>query len=135
MEPILLRHVRPEKIRPDLLNAVHTVLRADGRARVYDLCAYTAVSEKQLERLFHHHMGISPKAFSSLARYQLLWQDMILSPAFHILDAVEKFGYTDQSHLLKDFKRRHLMPPREAVAFAKKNADVVFLQDKGRDPC
>ena len=65
-------------------------------------------------------LGVSPKTFSSLVRYQRLWQDMVLSPRFNALDAVDKYGYTDQAHLLSDFRKRHLMSPKEALEFARK---------------
>ncbi len=47
-------------------------------------------------------------------------QEIIFSKGFDVLDAVKKYGFTDQSHLLNDFKRRHLMLPREAAVFARK---------------
>ena len=119
-EPLLLKHLRPERVDSDLLNAVYYMLKTDGRARISGLCSYAAVSERKLERLFDRHMGIAPKAFSSLIRYQLLWQDIALSGRFDVLDAVEKYGYTDQSHLLHDFKRHHLLGIRDAVEFAQK---------------
>lgn len=103
------------------LNAVHFILSTNGCSKTSELCLHTAVSEKQLERVFSNNVGISPKAFSSLIRYQLLWQDMLFCSDFNALDAVEKFGYCDQSHLLRDFKRRHLMTPQEAVKFARQN--------------
>lgn len=120
-EKILMKHFLPERADCDLLNAVNFMLENDGRARVSDICAYTAVSEKKLERVFMRDMGISPKSFSSLLRYQLLWQEMVSNRGFDVLDAVEKYGYTDQPHLLNDFKRRHTMTPKEAVEFAAKN--------------
>ena len=119
-EPLLLKHLRPERADSDLLNAVYYMLKTDGRARISGLCSYAAVSERKLERLFDRHMGIAPKAFSSLIRYQLLWQDIALSGRFDVLDAVEKYGYTDQSHLLHDFKRHHLLGIRDAMEFAQK---------------
>ncbi|MBO5217805.1 MAG: AraC family transcriptional regulator [Clostridia bacterium] len=119
-EPLLLKHLRPERADSDLLNAVYYMLKTDGRARISELCSYAAVSERKLERLFDRYMGIAPKAFSSLIRYQLLWQDIALSGRFDVLDAVEKYGYTDQSHLLHDFKRHHLLGIRDAVIFAQK---------------
>ena len=64
-------------------------------------------------------MGTSPKTFASLMRYQLLWQDMVLSDRFDLQDAVDRFGYTDQAHLLHNFRSRHLMPPREALSLAR----------------
>jgi methylphosphotriester-DNA--protein-cysteine methyltransferase len=79
------------------------------------------ISQKQLERLFSHHIGISPKSFSSLIRYQLLWQEIVLSGHFNVQDAVDKFGYCDQAHLLNDFKKHHLIGIREAAEFAAKS--------------
>lgn len=109
-----------DSLRPDagLLNAVHYLLSSSGRARIADLTGYAGLSERRLERLFQTHMGVSPKSFASLVRYQLLWQELAGNPTFSALDAVAKYGYTDQAHLLNDFKRRHLMTPTEALRFA-----------------
>lgn len=119
-EPVLLSLLNPGRADAAVLNAVHQILRTDGRARISDITASLALSPRQLERRFDASMGVSPKAFASLTRYQLLWQDMVLSPRFDPLDAVHRFGYTDQAHLLHDFRKRHLMSPREALAFARK---------------
>ncbi len=102
----------------DLLNAADLMIGKRGAVNIGDICMHTAVSARTLERLFMRNMGVSPKAFSSLVRYQMLWQD-ILRPGFDVLDAVEKFGYSDQPHLLNDFRRRHLMNPSRAVEYAK----------------
>ncbi|MBQ8556597.1 MAG: AraC family transcriptional regulator [Clostridia bacterium] len=119
-EDILLHRLGQRTVHSDLLNAVHYVLSTSGRGTIREACAFTAMSPRRMERLFDAHMGLSPKSFASLIRYQLLWQDMMHSPHFSILDAVDKFGYTDQAHLLHDFKRRHLMSPREAILLARK---------------
>ncbi len=102
----------------DLLNAADFIIGKHGAVGISELCMHTIVSARTLERLFMRNMGVSPKAFSSLVRYQLLWRDM-LRPGFDVLDAVEKFGYSDQPHLLNDFRRRHLMNPHLAIEYAK----------------
>ena len=119
-EKVLLALLRPDRGDTAVLNAVHHMLREEGRARISDIAAALALSSRQLERRFDAMMGVSPKAFSSLVRYQLLWQDMVLDPRFDPLDAVARFGYTDQAHLLWDFRKHHLLSPREALAFARK---------------
>ncbi len=119
-EPVLLSLLNPDKADAAVLNAVQHMLRTSGRARISDLAAAQALSCRQLERRFDAMMGVSPKAFASLLRYQLLWQDMALNPRFNALDAVDKFGYADQAHLLGDFRRHHLMNPREALALAQR---------------
>lgn len=112
----------------DLLNAVNFIIDSRGALEISELHMHTAVSARRLERLFARNMGVSPKTFSSLVRYQLLWREMTCSSGFNVLDAVEKYGYSDQSHLLKDFRRRHLMNPNRALDYAKNSVDVVFLQ-------
>ena len=82
--------------------------------RLQELRKDHGVSQAQLAEL----LGVSPKTFSSLLRYQLLWQEIALSPSFNILDAVAKYGFSDQPHLLNEFKRRHMMTPKEAALYA-----------------
>lgn len=120
-EKLLLKKLCTNRINNNLMNAIHYMLETNGRAKISDICAYTSVSERQLERIFNYNMGVSPKAFSSLLRYQLLWQDIALSPCFNILDAVDKYGFSDQAHLLNDFKKRHLMTPKAAVEYSRKD--------------
>ncbi len=131
-ERILLYLLYPDKPDTAVLNAVHHLLRTSGRARIGEVSAALALSPRQLERRFDAVMGLSPKAFAGLLRYQLLWQEMVYASHFSALDAVDKFGYTDQAHLLHDFRRHHLMSPREALLFARNDA---FLQDAPVQPC
>lgn len=116
---LLLTLLRPDAADPAVLNAVHHMLRTEGRCRMAEVSAALAYSPRQLERRFDASLGVPPKAFAALMRYQLLWQSMVLSPHFDPLDAVDRFGYTDQAHLLHDFRRHHLMSPREALHLAR----------------
>lgn len=109
---------RAPRDRSLFLQAVNTILKHQGRATAADVSRDTAVSSKTLQRLFEEHMGLSPKSFSSLVRYQSLWQELIRNPGISILDAVDRFGYYDQAHLLNDFKKRHLLYPKEALEYA-----------------
>ncbi|MBQ8568521.1 MAG: helix-turn-helix transcriptional regulator [Oscillospiraceae bacterium] len=118
-EKILLKYLNINRIDNNFMNAVYYMLRNNGQAKISDICSYTGVSERQLQRISAFNTGVSPKSLSSLIRYQLLWQDMLLNKSFDIMDAVLKYGYTDQSHLLRDFKARHLMTPSEAVQLAR----------------
>lgn len=118
--PVLMRLLNTERADPAVLCAIHRMLQSRGRARISDVAAAQVLSARHLERRFDACMGVSPKVLASLLLYQLLWQDMLCSPRFSVLDAVEKYGYTDQAHLLHDFRRHHLMSPQEALAFARR---------------
>lgn len=115
----------------NLLNAVDFIVDNRGTSNIAEVCAYTSVSPRTLERLFDRCIGVSPKTFSSLVRYQMLWRDMALG-RFDVWDAVEKYGYSDQPHLLNDFRKRHLMTQKQALDYAKNFGNVVFLQDKSK---
>ena len=115
----LLPHLDWHRMNSTLMNAVDSIIMTRGTLRIDDLAAGNAVSRKRLERLFAEQIGLSPKAFSSLVRYQMLWQELCLGRPYHILDLVEKYGYFDQAHLLNDFKKHHSLTPAQAVRFAR----------------
>ena len=74
-----------------------------------------------LQRVFQENMGVSPKTFASLVRYQNLWQDILTVPCRQIMDEVCLLQYTDQAHLMREFKRYHGMTIPQARAFAGKS--------------
>lgn len=104
---------------PTLLpEALGEILRARGALSATALARELHISTRQLERLFAGQLGLGPKAMISLMRYQCLWQDLLRDPSFTVMDGVEKYGFTDQAHLLHTFKRYHGMTPAQARALA-----------------
>ena len=116
-ERLMLRKLDISRHNHNVLNAVYRLLQTNGTTPVSDLCTYTAVGRRQLERLFTEYVGASPKTLARLVRYQYLWRDIALSNA-DIQDAVLRFSYTDQAHLLHDFKKHHRMTPSQARLLA-----------------
>ncbi|MDF2986678.1 MAG: transcriptional regulator, AraC family [Eubacterium sp.] len=118
VEQYLTKKINLNKQNNNVMNAVFKILKANGRTNISELASYTAVSQRQLERLFLEYVGVSPKKFSNLVRYQYLWRDVLLDRNFNMQDGVFKYGYTDQSHLANDFKKYHAMSPMDAKMFA-----------------
>ena len=50
-----------------------------------------------------------------------VWRDMAGSRAFSVQEAVYRYGYADQAHLLNEFKRFHGVTPGEAMRIAMDN--------------
>lgn len=119
-EKILIKHKNEKRQNDHVMNSIYQMIRSNGTARIADICSYTSVSDKHLERLFNERIGISPKGLQSLIRYQLLWKDILKSKSFNALDAVDKYGYFDQAHLINDFKKHHLTTPEKAKSFLVK---------------
>lgn len=126
-EEVLLRMLGNRFYNPLVVEAVGEILKRKGNLKALELSREMHVSERQLERVFKEYIGISPKQLSSLVRYQYLWKDICVNPNFRILDEVYRYGYTDQAHLLHDFKRFHTMSLSEAKEYAF--SDVGFLQE------
>lgn len=105
-EKYLLNKLKKHRENYDVMNSLYRIIVLNGKTTVSDLSDYCAVSKRQLERKFTDNIGVTPKQMINLIRYQLLWQDSIKS-GFDVLDSVEKFGFCDQSHLLKEFKKYH----------------------------
>ena len=100
-ENYLLKKLSNRSINPSVLNSVVYAIRHSGKATVKNLADDNAVSNRKLERDFLSTTGVSPKQMVNLIRYQLLWQDAVKRD-FNVLDSVEKYGFFDQSHLLKE---------------------------------
>lgn len=126
VETVLMRHLKPERKDRIVTEAVGEMLRYRGNLRMDKLAGEIHVSNRQIERVFKENMGVSPKTLSSLIRYQYVWREALFQRNFQMQDAVGKFGYTDQSHLLREFKKYHSLSISKALENARK--DVGFLQ-------
>lgn len=75
----------------------------DGDVRVTRVAEQAGVSERQLERLFREAVGLSPKLYARIVRYRRVRAalDRGARPGAGL---AQHFGYTDQSHLLRDLR-------------------------------
>ena len=118
------------KCNNNVMNALYHTIDTRGSSSVKDVCAYAGVSQRQLERLYADHIGTTVKKTSNLIRYQNVWRDIVFQRHFDVHEAVLKYGYTDQAHLIHSFKRYHTMPPMEAIKTvrAHRSKNGAFLQ-------
>ena len=126
-EQVLLKKLPIVRENAVINDTIQNILIQKGSLDIAKLAKESFVSTRQLERLFHEYVGITPKKLSNLIRYQFLWRDILCEPDFDVLSMVHKFGYTDQSHLLREFKRYHSMDIHKARITAFK--DVGNIQD------
>jgi AraC-like DNA-binding protein len=117
-EKFLKEKIHQNHSNQNVMNAISHILHAKGATSVKETCNYVVVSQRQLERVFKDYLGMSIKKVSNLVRYQNLWQDIAFSRIGNIQDAVYKYHYVDQAHLLNDFKKFHTTTPGEALKIA-----------------
>lgn len=120
-EEALIGKMDLRREEPVFMDSVAEILSHRGVLRMHELARDIHVSGRHLQRVFQENMGVSPKTFASLVRYQNLWQDILTVPCRQIMDEVCLLQYTDQAHLMREFKRYHGMTIPQARAFAGKS--------------
>ena len=127
IEDFLLQHLKPLKRNSELINVmVKDIYTSKGRINIRDLIRAYHTTERQLERLFATHVGLSAKTFSRIIRFQHAFQLVSQAPTLtHLaLDA----GYFDQAHFSREFKSFTGLSPRQY--FSSNNAfSSLFIDD------
>ena len=118
MEHYLLTHLDGGRYNLNLYNSVQRILDSSGRIAVKEICEYSCISQRQMERIFRQETGASIKRMANMVRYQNVWKDIVQQEQFAVQDAVFRYGYSDQSHLLNEFKRFHGVSPDQARKIA-----------------
>ena len=87
-----------------LARAVQSVRVAHGKKRIDAIASDANVSARQLERHFLEHVGITPKTYSRLIRFDRVVRDIASRGARSWTQFALEHGYTDQAHFINEFK-------------------------------
>lgn len=104
-DTLLSRECEGRAAHPGVARAVQAAEAAGGLLSVEDLSAAAGVSARQLERLFAHHVGLSPKAFLRVVRFQRVLAALRGQASPEWADLAVRLGYYDQAHFINDFRR------------------------------
>jgi AraC-like DNA-binding protein len=88
-----------------------------GKTRVDELARHLGLQERQLERLFQEHLGLSPKRQIRLARFWGLLFKLRQGSFASQADLAYQCGYADQSHMIREFRELAGRPPGEKGAW------------------
>ncbi len=104
-----------------VLSAIGRIESSKGCVNIKELSSLVCLSDKQFNRIFADYVGINPKHFLRIVRYQsvlLKLQNSNLSDYkdIDLHDLVYDFGYYDQSHLINNFKEFTGYTPREYIS-------------------
>lgn len=91
--------------------AASLLARRSGRISVQELALVMHLSVRELERSFLREMGITPKRFSRVARFQAALDMRVAAPQRSWLDIAIDSGYHDQMHLVHEFQALSGMSP------------------------
>src|SRR6185312_11001650 len=94
---------------PLVTRALERLSDPNGSPSLAAIAAELALSERQLERRFLRRVGMMPKRFARLARFQRAVSLMDSEPA--LAAVAQHAGYYDQSHFVREFRAFAGTPP------------------------
>jgi AraC-like DNA-binding protein len=93
----------PEATNNPLEHVLELIFSKNGMLTVNEMTIAAHLGERQLERLFKRYIGLSPKYYARIIRFNYIFQ-LIKSKKSSWADIVYQSGYYDQSHFIRDFK-------------------------------
>lgn len=83
--------------------AVNVILQRKGQLVIADLEREVFLSQRRLEQLFRDQLGLSPKTYADIARFQSV---LAADGQYATLGQLaQEAGYYDQSHFIRQFKK------------------------------
>jgi AraC-like DNA-binding protein len=148
LQPLLARHVQagdidaalgvlrcyfqPKQADSMLAKAGDAMRSAGGAMPVSEVAAAAHATVRTLERKFKQSSGHTVKDVSGLMRFELARNRLWHAPQTNLAALAQELGYTDQSHLSREFKRYSGVAPsafaRKARAQAASEDFVAFVQ-------
>ena len=117
-------------LSPEVAWLRRQLVASDGQARVEPLMDETGWSRRHLTERFRHQLGLAPKAYARLLRFEHARSLLgCPHPNRTLADVATETGYYDQSHLTRDFVAFAGMTPGAYAAQAGLVPEVRFVQD------
>lgn len=103
--------------QPILRKAGVALITGKGTMPISQVAAVAHATVRTLERKFKQSSGYTLKDVSGLLRFEQVRNQLWLNPEANLAGLAHELGYTDQSHLSREFKRYSGTSP---LAFARK---------------
>jgi len=84
--------------------AAREILRHRGLYRIEALAQDTGLGSRTFQRRFKQTIGLSPKTYARIVRFQSALQAKAVCPQMTWTDIAHEHGYHDQMHMVHDFQ-------------------------------
>ncbi|MFW5848112.1 MAG: AraC family transcriptional regulator [bacterium] len=111
-----------------LLSEINYLIDTNTGLSVKELSNKIGYSVISIERLFSKYVGITPKQFIRISRYNKIWS-LINNPKYNSwADICYEFDYFDQSHFIKEFKEYTGMSPEKYMKNRNLTLDIYYSE-------
>jgi AraC-like DNA-binding protein len=108
--------------------AIDLIGKEHGMVTMAALCEVASVKERQLENLFKEWVGLPPKFFTRMIRFNYIFE-LVNENKQNWSDLAYEAAYYDQSHFIRNFKSFTGENPTD-YAFEERNIANFFLKKK-----
>jgi AraC-like DNA-binding protein len=75
-----------------------------GQTSINEINTICGISKSSMEQHFNDQIGLNPKMYSKIVRFNQINRDLKNGISNNWLDIVNRYGYFDQSHFIREFK-------------------------------
>jgi AraC-like DNA-binding protein len=118
-----------ERLHPAVVYMAGELDICDGPGRVHAVTGRIGMSQRRLAQLFHEQVGVSPKTFHRVRRFQHTLQRLRRVRRVDWATLAVECGYYDQAHLSHDFRQIAGMTPSAYLAAGTDHMNHVPLKD------
>jgi AraC-like DNA-binding protein len=96
------KHLEFTNVIPDSLEKALESIKQDEA--LGQLCESMKLSQRQVERLFKHWLGMTPKHYQRILRIKKAICFLRLHKDASLADVSQQFGFSDQAHMTREFR-------------------------------
>ncbi|RKN77021.1 helix-turn-helix domain-containing protein [Ulvibacterium marinum] len=132
LEDFVFQQLRPKSINPRLPFAIR-IMTDEGLNNMDKLSSVLCLSSRGLRKMFSQHIGMSPKYYSKMVRFNNAASQMLKSPEDKLTAIATDFGYFDQPHFIKDFKHFSGVSPSHFLNIRSNSTDFYNFVSEACD--
>lgn len=135
VDQFLLRRALAAGGLDGVTSAANQILRRGGCARISAFANTAGLSIRQFERGFMRQVGIGPKLFARIARFEAVMDLMARATTESWTNVAHRFGYFDQMHMVHEFAEFSGQTPTETLSVFKSHfSEVLSALQFDQDP-
>lgn len=99
----------------NFIQILYTTLKGKGNIKIEDLSRKVGYSERYIQKKFKEFVGISPKLFNRIIRFQNSLYQINSDKESKLIDIALDNGYYDQAHFNREFKEFSSIQPQKLL--------------------
>lgn len=129
IESYLLARIREKELEEfnRIEQVMNSVRELRGEISIDQMSYISCLGRRQLARVFQKVVGMTPKQYLKIVRFQHVLNTKQLNPKINLTHLAFECGYHDQAHFANDFKRISGESPKNYFSLCEAYSDFFSL--------